>query len=143
MAYQASRHKRIQEELELLDDKSTVIHTLSIDLDADTMAKQLSQKYLALVQAQKNLAFAQDSTEHEKKLELIGNTAIDLFEAVFGKENTEVIINFYENRYVEMCQEVLPFVTDIIIPKVRQVSQENKKQVLQNYNRKQRRKFGR
>jgi len=146
MSYQASRHKRVQEVLELLDDKGNVAHTLHVDLDADVMAKQISAKHLALVQAQRNMVATQQNVKDgdtDKALEVIGNTLVDLFEAVFGDENTKAILNFYENRYIEMCQEVLPFVVNVIIPRVREVAQESRNKLMQGYNRKQKRAFGR
>lgn len=146
MAYQAQRHKRVHEELELLDDKGNVIHTLHVDLDADAMAKQLSEKHLALVQAQRNMVATQQNVKDgdtDKALEVIGKTLIDLFEAVFGKDNTRIIIDFYDNRYIEMCQEVLPFVIQVVIPRVRTVAQESRNKLMESYNRKQKRAFGR
>lgn len=142
MAYQVSRHKRVIEDLELTDESGNVIETLHIDLDADVMARQLSVKHLALINAQKAMQNAQDSQEADKKLEVIGNTVTDLFEAVFGPDNTRKIINFYDNRYIEMCQEVLPFVVNIVIPKVRSAAKESRDKLLQTYNRKAKRKFG-
>lgn len=142
MAYQVSRHKRVQEELELTDENGKVIHSLKIDLDADALAKQISEKYVSLIQAQRNLALVKQE-DSSKQLEAIGNSIIDLFETVFGRGNTEIIIKFYENKYIEMCQEVLPFVINEIIPKVRQIAQESRNKVMQGYNRKQKRAFGR
>ncbi|MDF2950783.1 MAG: hypothetical protein K0S18_366 [Anaerocolumna sp.] len=145
MAYQASRHKRVQEELELLDDKGNVIHTLHVDLDADVMAKQLSEKHMALVQAQRDMTEAQQEVKEgntDKAFETIGMTLVDLFEAVFGKEDAKTIVDFYENRYIEMCQEVLPFVIQVVIPRVRSVAQESRNSIMQGYNRKQKIKFG-
>lgn len=145
MAYQAQRHKRVQEVLELLDDKGNVNHTIHVDLDADVMAKQLSEKHIALVKAQRDMTAVQQDVKEgnmDKAFEAIGNTLLDLFEAVFGKEDTKIIVDFYENRYIEMCQEVLPFVIQVIIPRVRAVAQESKAKVLQGYNRKHKRLLG-
>lgn len=52
---------------------------------------------------------------------------IDLFEAVFGREDAECILDFYGNRYVEMCQEVVPFITQIAIPEVRKIAEAEQK----------------
>lgn len=45
------------------------------------------------------------------------------------------ILDFYGNRYVEMCQEVVPFITQIVIPEVRKIAKQNKKAVLARYSR--------
>ena len=134
MAYQVSKHKRVIEELELLDDNGVVQHTLIVDLDASTMVKQLSEKQLALVHAQKEVSEIKISGGNATEIiNTIGEVTVDLFQAVFGMENYKVITEFYGDKVLEMCQEVLPFVLNVIIPRVRLVAQESRKQVLDGY----------
>ena len=136
MAYQAKRKKIFEEEFQLVEEDGAVVHTLKVSLDADSMVKKLSEKQVALMQALKNV---QNVKESEDGLEVLGNTVVDILEAVFGKEDTNTILEFYDNKYIEMCQEVMPFITDVVIPEVRKIAQANKKQILSKYNRKQRR----
>ena len=77
------------------------------------------------------------STEVEKAsaITVLGAAVVDLFEAVFGREDAECILDFYGNRYVEMCQEVVPFITQIVIPEVRKIAKQNKKAALAGYSR--------
>ena len=138
MAYQAKRRKIYEEDFELLDENGNVVHSLRVSLDADSMVTKLSEKHVALVNALQNVQNAKN-TAGEDVLIVLGNTVIDILEAVFGKDDAKTIIDFYDNRYIEMCQEVMPFVTGTVIPEVRKISQANKKQVLSQYNRKQRR----
>ena len=138
MAYQAKRRKIYEEDFELLDENGNVVHSLRVSLDADSMVAKLSEKHVALVNALQNVQNAKN-TAGEDALTVLGNTVIDILEAVFGKDDAKTIIDFYDNRYIEMCQEVMPFVTGTVIPEVRKISQANKKQVLSQYNRKQRR----
>ena len=141
MAYKVTRQKRVTEDLELVDENGAVVETIHVDLDSDVMAKQLSEKYLALINAQKVMQESKEA-DADKKLEVIGVAIIDLFESVFGKENAKRILDFYENKYIEMCQEVLPFVVNVIIPKVRSAAQQSRDKLLQTYNRKAKRKLG-
>lgn len=138
MAYQAKRRKIYEEDFQLLDEQGKVVHTLKVSLDADSMVAKLSEKHIALVNALKSVQNVKNATS-DNALTVLGNTVIDILEAVFGKEDAKTILDFYENKYVEMCQEVMPFVTGVVIPEVRKIAQENKKQVLTQYNRKQRR----
>ena len=138
MAYQAKRRKIYEEDFELLDENGNVVHSLRVSLDADSMVAKLSEKHVALVNALQNVQNTKN-TAGEDALTVLGNTVIDILEAVFGKDDAKTIIDFYDNRYIEMCQEVMPFVTGTVIPEVRKISQANKKQVLSQYNRKQRR----
>ena len=120
MAYRAKRSKRFTEEFELEDENGNVVKTLQVSLDADDMVAKLNRKYTALV-------------------ETLGRAVVDMLEAVFGAEDAKVIVDFYEGRYLEMCKEVLPFITQCVIPRCNEIKKENQKSILQSYNRKQRR----
>ena len=141
MAYKAKRKKIYEEDFLLTEEDGTVVHTLHVALDADSMVKKLSEKYVALTEALKDVRDVREQQDGEagEKMELLGNAVTDILEAVFGREDAKTILEFYDARYIEMCQEVMPFITDIVIPQVRKIAQSNKKQVLKQYNRKQRR----
>lgn len=138
MAYKAKRQDRVIEDLELCNADGTVVKTIHVELDADSMVRKLSEKHLALVNALNNVKKIADSSTAEEKakgITVLGCAVIDLFEAVFGKEDAKSILDFYGNRYVEMCQEVVPFITQIVIPEVRKIAQQNKKAALAGYSR--------
>lgn len=139
MAYQAKRRKIYEEDFQLVDEHGNVVHTLKVSLDADSMVGKLSEKHVALTRALKNV----QNVKEDNALSVLGNTVVDILESVFGKEDAKTILEFYDNRYVEMCQEVMPFVTGVVIPEVRKIAKTNKNQVLAQYNRKQRRAFKR
>ena len=146
MAYQAKRKGIYTEDFELTEEDGTVVHTLHVALDPDNMAGKLSEKHLELARALRDVQdVRQGSTEEEKArgLEVLGQAVTDLLEAVFGPEDAETIIGFYDGRYVEMCREVVPFITGVVIPKVREMARDNKKAVLNSYNRRQRRQLRR
>ena len=140
MAYQAKRKKLYTEDFELTEEDGRVIHTLHVSLDPDSMAVKLSEKHAALVRALQDIN--QMKEENTGALEKIGNAVTDILEAVFGQEDAETIIDFYQGRYIEMCKEVIPFVTDVVVPQVRSLARENKQSIIAGYNRKQRRLFG-
>lgn len=143
MAYQVKRRGIYTSELELTEEDGTVVHTLHVEIDPDSMVKKLSEKHVALIRAMQDLETASGSgATVDEKLAVIGQSVKDLFEAVFGNDGAQTIIAFYNARYIEMCQEVLPFITQEVIPQVRKLAQESKKQVMQSYNRKPRRLFG-
>lgn len=143
MAYQIKRRNHYVEQLELVDESGKIVHTLNIDLDPGAVAEDLSRKYLDLVKAKEEtdrlkLANSEDLLDAYEKL---GNAAIAMIEAVLGKENTKVILEFYSGRYNDLIIEVLPFLRDVVVPEVRKLAREQKKEVLQKYNRKTRRFF--
>lgn len=145
MAYQVKRHKRFQEDFELVDVEGKIVHTLHVSLDADDMIMKINRKYTALTKSLADTTEmkrkAQNSDEIERCLETLGRAVADLLEAVFGEEDAKTIIEFYDGRYIEMSQEVIPFITQCVIPKLTAMRKDNKKAVLNGYNRKTRRMF--
>lgn len=143
MAYQAKKHKRFQEDFELLDEEGKVVHTLHVELDADDVVVKISRKHTDLMRAyadttgmEKKVSSAEEANQRFEKL---GRAVTDIIEAVFGKDDAATILDFYENRYVEMTKEVVPFINQVVIPRCIEIRNENKKGILKRYNRKQRR----
>ena len=146
MAYKAKRSKLLKEDFELVDENDKVVHTLHVSLDADDMTVRIGRKYTALTKALAETTEAQRKAESAedavKNIETLGRAVADLLEAVFGPEVTQTIISFYEGRYIEMSREVLPFVSQCIIPRLVDLKKENQKAMRAKYNRKPRRMWG-
>ena len=146
MAYKAKRSKLLKEDFELVDENDKVVHTLHVSLDADDMTVRIGRKYTALTKALAETTEAQRKAESAedavKNIETLGRAVADLPEAVFGPEGTQTIISFYEGRYIEMSREVLPFVSQCIIPRLVDLKKENQKAMRAKYNRKPRRMWG-
>lgn len=145
MAYQAKKHKRFQEDFELVSEEGEVVHTLHVSLDADDMVAKIGRKYAALTKALADTTEmkrkAEDAEEVMLATEALGQAVADLFEAVFGSDDAKTIIEFYEGRYIEMAKEVIPFISHCVIPRMYKIRDENKRRVLSGYNRKTRRRM--
>lgn len=145
MAYQAKRKKQFVEDFELVNEDGTVAHTLHVSLDADDMVGKINRKYAELTKTLAETTEIKRQTESGEVeadcFEKLGTAVVNLFEAVFGREDTATIVQFYDNRYIEMCREVTPFITQVVIPQCIKIKQENQQSILQSYNRKQRRTF--
>lgn len=148
MAYQAKRKAAYTQDFELVDENGNVAHRLSVALDPGSVIEKLNQKYIALVRAQRETSSVETNIqegslngneEFGRAYETLGRASVDLIEAVFGSEDTKIILDFYNGRYVDMISEVAPFITTVVIPDLRRIIQENKKEILNKYNRKQRR----
>ena len=146
MPYQAKRSKVLKEDFELVDENDKVVHTLHVSLDADDVTVRIGRKYTTLTKALAETTEAQRKAEsHEdavKNIETLGRAVVDLLEAVFGPEDTKTIISFYDGRYIEMSREVLPFISQCIIPRLIDLKKENQKAMRAKYNRKTRRMWG-
>lgn len=145
MAYQARRQKRFTETFELLNEDDEVVQTLFVDLDADSIVSKLNRKYADLTRALADTTRAKRDAQNNEEIaaafETLGKATVDLFEAVFGQEDTKVITDFYDGNYIEMVKEVTPFITKHVIPRCIEIKNENQGEILKSYNRKQRRAF--
>ena len=137
MAYQANRSKKYVEDFELVDAEGNIKHTLHISLDADDMTAKINRKYVALTRALSETTEAKRKVETAEDLqgvfETLGNAMVDLLQAVFGEEN--------EDSYIEMSREVLPFISNVVIPRMIEIRKDNQKALLGKYNRKQKISF--
>ena len=143
MAYQARRKKLYEEDFELVDENGVTCHVLHVALDPDAMAAKLSAKHLALVKALQKVHSVDAKESPEEALEVIGNATTDILEAVFGQEDAKTIIGFYNGKYIMMTKEVIPFVTEVVIPEVRKMAQKNRKEIAAGYGRPKALFFGR
>lgn len=148
MAYQAKRKAAYTQDFELVDEKGNVVHRLLVALDPGSCIEKLNQKYIALVRTKNELSKLEGAMQNGnlngneeigKAYEMLGKASVDLIEAVFGSDDTKTILDFYNVRYTDMISEVAPFITNVVIPDLRRITQENKKEILDKYNRKQRR----
>lgn len=145
MAYQAKRSKKYVEDFELVDAEGNIKHTLNISLDADDMTVKINRKYVALTRALSETTEAKRKAETAEDLqgvfETLGNAMVDLLQAVFGEENAKILLDFYEDSYIEMSREVLPFISNVVIPRMIEIRKDNQKALLGKYNRKQKISF--
>jgi hypothetical protein len=125
MAYQIKRKSKIQETLELVSGDTTL--PINVDIDIDRMGAAISDAQDVLVMAQKLI---EQEPHSAKAQEAYGSAIIALFAVVFGKENTEKILAFYDGNYEEMLIDVCPFISDVIMPKVKEASEARKAQLL-------------
>nr|DAL29181.1 MAG TPA_asm: hypothetical protein [Caudoviricetes sp.] len=145
MAYQAKRSKKYVEDFELVDVEGNIKHTLHISLDADDMTVKINRKYVALTRALSEATEAKRKAETAEDLqgvfETLGNAMVDLLQAVFGEEDAKILLDFYEDSYIEISREVLPFISNVVIPRMIEIRKDNQKALLGKYNRKQKISF--
>ena len=128
MAYTVTRKNRIKEQLQLCHADGTVALVADVDLNVDIIANRVSKAYEALAMAQNTL---QESPRDSRAMEAYGNAVIAVFDIIFGEENTEKIVAFYENNWSEMLLDLFPFINNEIMPKIREASEERKAQLLE------------
>lgn len=139
MAYQIKKADKITEDLELLDKDNNVTLIVHVDIEVGKIAKEYRQIQVELANTQK-LAENGD----EQAIESFGNIVIKLFICLFGDENTQKILEYFENDYMEMAVQCMPFISDVVQPAIEKYSCSKRKIMANNYNlsRQQRRKLG-
>lgn len=115
--YQITRN-HIVEELEISDNGKKL--QLKVDISADAILTAYNKAQYKLAEASIMANKAKDDKDTAKAEEAMGNAILGLFEVVFGESQTQKIVKFYDNRYLEMLGDIAPFISDVITPKVQE-----------------------
>lgn len=138
MGYPVGRSKRIEETLDLVDSEGIVQHTIPVALNTSDIARQYRTQYLHLIKAQQAYAALRQAQGEEKAEaveraeEALGEAVLGLFRLVFGEEGLQQILSFY-GCYIEMLENVLPFLTQVVAPAVQADAAQRKQRIAQNY----------
>lgn len=124
--YQIQRKNKIQEDLQLVYANGDIACTIPVDINVDKMTAAISKSYDTLGAAQNELMNEPDSL---KKMETYGLAVIAVFNVIFGEDGCKKILDFYEDSYTEALLDILPFVSNEIMPKIREASAERKAQL--------------
>lgn len=125
MAYQIKRKSKIKERLELCDETGAVVLPIDVEINVDDIAK-ISNAQQVFIMAKELI---QKEPQSAKAQEAFGTAVIAIFAVLFGKENTDKIIAFYDGRYAEMLRDIMPFIDDVLLPKLKEASAEYAQQI--------------
>ena len=116
--FQLKRSEKIVEQIKLGDE------IIEVNLDAGAIQARFTKGYNELLRAQNALNGATSDTLDavSDKLEQYGNAVVGVLQVIFGEENTQKILAFYENNYSEMFTQIYPFISEVIIPKISEAS---------------------
>ena len=124
--YQITRKNKISETLQLCYADGSVAETIEVNINVDQMGAGINKAYQLVGIAQETLR----RDPHDPKLaEEYGNAIIALFTAIFGQENADKIISFYEGNESEMLLDIFPFLNEVILPAVKEASAARKAQL--------------
>ena len=127
MAYQLRKKKHINKQLELLDAKGKVEKKLVVDIIVDDFRNRYP-KVMADVKKAEAMLDAKGDTDVEAVVaSQIALKAV--FVLVFGEIQTREFLEYYENRYSEAFLDVIPFITDEIIPEVNKAVEEENNRI--------------
>lgn len=118
--YQIKRN-HIVEDLEIEDNGKVL--TLNVDLTVDTVLQAYNKAQYKIAQASQDAKKAANDKDMEQAEAAMGNAIFGLFEVVFGKAQTEKIIDFYDNKPLEMLGDIAPFISDVVAPRIQEAQQ--------------------
>lgn len=115
--FELKRSEKIVEQIKLGDE------IIEVNLDAGAIQTRFTKGYNELLRAQNALNGAtSDTLDAVSDMEQYGNAVVGVLQVIFGEENTQKILAFYENNYSEMFTQIYPFIAEVIIPKISEAS---------------------
>ena len=116
--YQLKKSAPFEDDIELLDESGNVVRTIHISLCLD----KLLGRYNETVNALKAAEIAIDPKD-EQSLEVYGQAVMQLLRLIFGAD-ADVILAHYEGRYLEMLDNIMPYIFHTIGPELRKLSRQ-------------------
>ena len=114
--YQLKKDVPFEDDIELLDESGKVVRTIHISLCLD----KLLGRYNETINALKAAEIAIDP-KNEQSLEDYGQIVMQLLRLIFGAD-ADVILAHYEGRYLEMLDNIMPYIFRTIGPELRKLS---------------------
>lgn len=116
--YQLKKNVPFEDDIELLDESGNVVRTIHISLCLD----KLLGRYNETINALKAAEIAIDPKD-EQSLEAYGQIIMQLLRLIFGAD-ADVILAHYEGRYLEMLDNIMPYIFHTIGPELRKLSRQ-------------------
>ena len=115
---QFKKAESFEDDIELLDESGKVVRTIHISLCLD----KLLGRYNETINALKAAEIAIDPKD-EQSLEAYGQIVMQLLRLIFGAD-ADVILAHYEGRYLEMLDNIMPYIFHTIGPELRKLSRQ-------------------
>ena len=116
--YQLKKNVPFEDDIELLDESGKVVRTIHVSLCLD----KLLGRYNETVNALKAAEIAIDPKD-EQSLEAYGQIVMQLLRLIFGAD-ADVILTHYEGRYLDMLDNIMPYIFHTIGPELRKLSRQ-------------------
>ena len=116
--YQLKKNVPFEDDIELLDESGKVVRTIHVSL----CMNKLLGRYSETVNALKAAEIAIDPKD-EQSLEAYGQIVMQLLRLIFGAD-ADVILAHYEGRYLEMLDNIMPYIFHTIGPELRKLSRQ-------------------
>ena len=112
--YVIHKSPRVVETLRIEDGDRVL--DLEVNLKASDMVGAYWRHFDKLSTARAQLTADKDSALNQERF---GNAFVALADFVFGPEQREKIVAFYDENYIEMLCDLLPWLYDVVLPKLK------------------------
>lgn len=109
------RKQTIEDELIIENSKGEEALRLPVKLHVDAILADYNRQRKLLGEFQYKVA---EDPMSEEALTALGMCIVSFFKLIFGEEGGEKLLDFYENRYTEMLEDVAPYVVEVIQPQI-------------------------
>lgn len=114
------RKQKVTEKLELCDENGEVKIVIDIVIDVDRMMAEINKAQNQVIRAQMDV----NKVKNEINIENYGVAILELIRVIFGESDAEKILRHYDGNYTEMLEDIMPFISDDIMPKILKVASE-------------------
>lgn len=118
MAYQINRAAHVIDEIELEDNGKKL--TVKVDLQVERILKEYNAAWAEIGRAQQQVRELKEyGSGTDDAVKAVGAAIMALFGLLFGHEQTQAILEFYDGAYLEMLGDFVPYISEKIVPKVK------------------------
>ena len=114
--YQLKKNVPFEDDIELLDESGKVVRTIHVSICMD----KLLGRYNETINSLKAAEIAIDPKD-EQSLATYGNIVMQLLRLIFGAD-ADVILAHYEGHYLEMLDNIMPYIFHNTGPQLRKLS---------------------
>lgn len=93
----------IKDTIELTNNHGEIVKTLPFSINVTKLADEVQKKRIEIAQ-------------HTDDYEATGRATVELFSLLFGADNTNELLDFYENDYTAMIADLAPYIVEYIFP---------------------------
>lgn len=126
MAYKLSpsKSKKVSEQIDV-DGQ-----ILDINVNVAKTSLHFNEAYNNVLRLQ-NVDITSDNVVEQ--FEQLGNAVIELLEVILGKKQTETLINAYDEDYIQLLEDIVPFIDQKIKPAMIEYSKEKQRIAAEKY----------
>lgn len=122
--YTIKKAAHIVDELKIEDENGGKDLEIYVNIYVDDILADFEEKRAAIGKAQSDLKALKASKEADPSqigivLNSLNDATYALFELIFGKEQTDQIVSYYNNRVLTMLADFLPYFTGVILPEIK------------------------